>query len=173
MINNKIPFKETYRQKINKLNHSPLASKLFLIIFSLLLIGSVSLTFWRIIINKDYIISAEQDCDPYTEACFIYTCDPEQDTTCSKDPAEQTSYYKLIHKNAKNIPFCNAQKDECPAKLSCEEGEAECEYIYCSPETATNGEECVDPIKYSADNPPIEENAEENNSCTEKTATEE
>jgi hypothetical protein len=172
-MTNKVLLKKTYRQKIGQLNHSPFASKLFLIIFALLLIGSISLTFWRIVVKRDYIISAEQECDPYTEACFIYTCSPDEDEECPADPAERMSYYKLIHKNAQNIPLCDAQADECPAELTCAENEEECEYIYCDEDTVAEGEECVDPVQYSIDNPPLEENTEENSSCTEETTTEE
>ena len=167
------PKKEIKSSTLNKLNHSPLAGRVFLIMFLFLLVGSIALTFWRIVVKRDYIISAEQECDPYTEACFIYTCSPDEDEECPADPTERMSYYKLIHKNAQNIPLCNAQKDECPAELTCEENEEECEYIYCDEDTVAEGEECVDPVQYAIDNPPLEESTEENNSCTEELTTEE
>jgi len=138
-------------------------SKIFFLVFSLLIAVSVAVTFWRIMIKRDYIISAEQDCDPTKETCFVRTCDPAEDEECSKDPKERTSYYKIIKKNAKNIPPCDPRangKEKCPTELSCEEGEAECEYVFCNEENVPENEECNDPEKYREENPAEEENGE-------------
>jgi hypothetical protein len=129
-------------------------SKIFFLVFFLLIIGSVGVTYWRIMINRDYIISASQECDPATEACFVSSCDPESDEECAATPEEErTSYYKIIKKNAKNIPPCDAQKDECPAELTCADGEAECSFEYCDDSNVPDGEECNDPAVYNEENP--------------------
>lgn len=110
-------------------------SKIFFIIFSSLLFLSVFATFLRIFIFKNYIIEAEADCDPEAEACFVWTCDPEAGEECSGDPEEDTSYYKIMRRLAKNIPLCDPAEETCTA-LVCDDYEMDCEYIYCDAETS-------------------------------------
>lgn len=132
-------------------------SKIFFSIFFLLIAGSVGVTYYRYVVVHDYIVQAEAECDPYTEACFIYVCDPEAGEECTGDPVEDTSYYKLISRNAKNIPLCDPAEAGCEA-LMCPEGEAECEITLCDPATAEDGIECNDPDVYTLEHP--EEEAE-------------
>lgn len=141
-------------------------SKIFFLVFLLLIIGSVALTYWRIMVKRDYIISAQTSCDPALESCFVYECDPEdpEDPECATLPEEERiSYYKLIDKNAKNIPLCDAEAEsdsaeagKCPKELTCEEGEEECETILCDDSNVPEGESCNDPEQYLKDNPPEE-----------------
>jgi len=132
-------------------------SKIFFLVFFLLIVGSVAVTYWRIMVKRDYIISAQQECDPTTEACFVSSCDPESDEECAATPEEErTTYYKIINKNAQNIPLCDAQADECPTELTCASGEAECDFEYCDESSVPDGEECNDPAVYNEENPPCE-----------------
>jgi len=132
-------------------------SKIFFLVFFLLIAGSVAVTYWRIMVKRDYIISAQQECDPAAEACFVSACDPESDSECAATPEEErTTYYKIIQKNAKNIPLCDAQKDECPTELACADGEAECSFELCDETNVPDGEECNDPAVYNEENPPEE-----------------
>lgn len=133
-------------------------SKIFLWIFFLLIVGSIGLTYYRIVIQKNYIVEAQADCDPTTEECFVYVCDPSSEE-CTGDPEEDTSYYKLIKKNAGNIATCDPNDESCQP-LVCEEGEKDCEEILCSEEIRTEEEitdECNDPVQYNIDNPAEEE----------------
>lgn len=130
-------------------------SKILLWVFALLIAGSVGVTYWRIMIQKDYIIEAEVDCDPTLETCFVYECDPEAEE-CTGDPEEDIYYYKMIRRNAANIPLCDPADENCEA-LTCPEGEDECEIILCSEETAEEGQVCNDPEQYVLDNPIEEE----------------
>lgn len=133
------------------------AGKILLVVFVLLIIGSVAITFYRIMIKRDYIVSAEADCDPAAEKCFVYVCDPESEE-CTGNPEEDTSYYKLIKKKASNIPLCDPNQEGCQA-LQCGEGEKDCEEILCE---AGNKEraECNDPEQYNLDHPVTEDEAE-------------
>lgn len=128
-------------------------SKIFFLVFFLLILGSVAMTYWRIVVKRDYIISAQQECDPATEACFASTCDPESDEECANTPEnERTTYYKTISKNAKNIPPCDPYKNECPTNLTCDSGEKDCEITLCDADNVPEGEECNDPIEYKKNN---------------------
>lgn len=147
-------------------------SKIFFLVFFLLIAGSVAATYYRYIVARDYIIEAEADCDPYTEACFTYVCDPEAGEECSGDPVEDTSYYKVINRNAKHIPLCDPAAEDCDA-LICPPGEAECEVIFCDPATAEEGMICTDPTAYTLENPIEEDGAMEEDGASEETGDEE
>lgn len=134
-------------------------SKVFFLVFFLLIVGSIAVTYYRTIVQRDYMIQAESDCDPYTEACFIYVCDPEAEE-CTGDPVEDTWYYKLIDRNAKNMPLCDPSDESCEV-LTCPEGEADCTITFCDPTTADEGVECSDPATYTLENPIEEEGTEE------------
>ena len=109
-----------------------MANKIFYTILILLILASVGVTFWRIVIEKDYQIVAEVSCDPATESCFHYEgviCDDPADLECE---AEDAYDYKMISKKAATIYACEQteEKDGCTEELSCLEGEEDCEYTY-------------------------------------------
>ncbi len=107
---------------------------------------------------KDYIIEAEVDCDPTVETCFIYECDPEAEE-CTGDPEEDIWYYKIMKRNAANIPLCDPADENCQA-LVCWEDEKDCEEILCTEETIEEGQVCNDPEQYLLDNPVEEDEIE-------------
>jgi hypothetical protein len=127
-------------------NKSRLGNRIFYIILILLIIGSVGVTFYKIVIQKDYLITAETSCDPTTEkGCYVWTCDPADDATCPANEAERTSYYKMVSKSAADIYTCEQTEEKlgCSEELSCVENEASCFYIYCDPANLADGEACV------------------------------
>lgn len=134
-------------------------SKIFFTVFGLLISFSVAVSYYQFMIKRDYIIEAEADCDPYTEACFVYVCDPETEE-CTGDIKEDTSYYKLINRNAKNIPLCNPGEEGCDAVV-CPSGEKGCSFTLCDETVAEDGVTCSDPLVYAAENPIEEEVTED------------
>lgn len=128
-------------------------SKILIWVFIGLILGVVGFTYYRIMIKKDYLVQAELNCDPYTETCFVYNCDPEAEE-CTGDPEEDTWYYKTIEKRAYNIPDCDPNSDE-NCIISCEPGEEDCAETLC----IDGDETCSDPVEYAKNNP-IEEEAE-------------
>jgi hypothetical protein len=130
-------------------------SSILLIIFFLVLAGSVGATYYRVAIARDYAIIGQIDCDPTTEKCFIYECDPETEE-CTGDPEEDTWYYKKINRKAFNIPLCDPNDENCEA-LVCLEGEEDCEEILCREQTMEEGDVCSDPEIYNAEHPEEEE----------------
>lgn len=135
----------------------------FSILFSLIIV-SVAITFWRIIIQKDYIVEVQADCDPYSQRCFIWECDPASDIEeekCVGDPEKDIWYYNIVQRNASRIPLCDPNDENCAA-LICDEGEPDCKQIFCTEENKTEQEaECNDPEQYIKNNP-IEEESLEN-----------
>jgi hypothetical protein len=126
-------------------------SKIFFVVFFLLIVGAIGVTYYRYFIVRDYMIEAQASCDPFTEACFVYVCDPEAEE-CTGDPDQDTSYYKNISRNAKNIPLCNPLDEDCDA-LTCPPGEANCTLTLCDPDTVPEGVVCNDPSAYTALHP--------------------
>lgn len=82
----------------------------------------------------DYLVQAEVDCDPSLESCFVWECDTEEDE-CTGNPDEDTWYYKIAYRNAKNIPACNTEDETCEPFVCPEEGEAECSEVLCTSES--------------------------------------
>ena len=145
-------------------------SKLLIAIVTLLILVSILITFWRIMIQRDYIIENQIDCDPYTEKCFIWECDPNstvEGEACTGDPEMDIWYYAVAQRKAANIPFCNPEEDENCAPFECLEGEKDCSITFCDETTKEEQEvECNDPVQYSLDNPEEEEEcAEDDEEC--------
>ena len=143
-------------------------SKILFVIIGLLIVGSVAVTYWRYMVERDYIVQAQTDCDPEVENCFIWECDPdstEEGEACTGDEEEDIWYYKIIRRNAKNIPLCDPNNEECTA-LVCEENEAECSEELCAEDNVPEGEYCNDPEQYLLENPPDDEEcAEDDKDC--------
>lgn len=130
-------------------------SSILIIVFFLVLAGSIGATYYRVAVARDYTIIGQIDCDPTTEKCFIYECDPETEE-CTGDPEEDTWYYKKINRQAFNIPLCDPNDENCEA-LVCPEGEEDCSETLCSDQTIDEGEVCSDPDEYNATHPEEEE----------------
>jgi len=122
---------------------SKVGNRIFYIVLILLILGSVGVTFYKIVWQKDYQIVAEVSCDPTVESCFYYEgviCE-DSDLECVPEDAYD---YKLISKKASDIYTCE-QTDEklgCDEELSCTDGEENCSYTYCDPENLAVGELC-------------------------------
>ena len=145
----------------------------FSLLFSLIIL-SIMITFWKIIIRKDYIIEAQTDCDPYSQRCFIWECDPAsvvEGERCVGDLEEDIWYYNITRRNASRIPLCDPNDENCAA-LICSEGEPECEQTFCTEENKIEQEaECNNPEQYLLDNPiEEEENAGESELSAEECA---
>ncbi|EKE11739.1 MAG: hypothetical protein ACD_15C00031G0009 [uncultured bacterium] len=134
------------------------SSKIFLAVFFLIIIFSLGLSYWRIVVMRNYNVLASVDCDPYEERCFVHVCDPDPnvDGECTGDLEEDTWYTKNLNRKAYNIPECSPEEEECKA-LECEAGEENCFYELCGEANVPEGDTCNDPEQYAKDNPAEEE----------------
>lgn len=145
-------------------------SAIFLTVFVSLLVISVGITFIRIYVQKDYVIQNQIDCDPYTEKCFIWECDPQSSVegeACTGDPEMDIWYYAVAQRKAYMIPDCDPNDENC-VPFECLDGEKDCNVTFCDETTKEEqGVECNDPVQYSIDNPEEEESecAEEDAEC--------
>ena len=134
-------------------------SKILFLILGIFIVGTVAVTYWRYMVKRDYIIQAQIDCDPTTENCFIWKCDPmslEEGEKCTGVPDNDIWYYKILNRNAKNIPNCDPKEEGCTA-YQCEPDEPECAITNCDPANLKKDEECSTPEQYLLENPPEEE----------------
>lgn len=137
-------------------------SKIFFIVFGLLIAISVAVTYWRIMVKRDYVIESQVDCDPYTEACFVWECNPAskvEGEACT-GTEDDIWYYKIARRNAGRIPLCDPNTDENCQPMLCEPGETDCSETLCDETNKIEqGVECNDPVKYTEENPMEEEGA--------------
>lgn len=141
-------------------------SKILLWVFALLIVASVGVTYWRIMIKKDYVIESQVDCDPYVNECFVWECDPESDVegeACTGDPESDIWYFNVARRNASMIPLCDSETDENCDPWTCEENEKDCETVFCEESIMEEqyATACVDPVQFAIDNPIEDEEAVE------------
>ncbi|MFZ2226705.1 MAG: hypothetical protein WA064_04400 [Candidatus Moraniibacteriota bacterium] len=155
------------KQSLPEKNESK-SGKIFFLIFGLLILGSVFATYYYIVIAKNYLVEAQKDCDPETQKCFVWTCDPAstvEGEACTGDAEKDIWYYNLIKRNASKVPLCDPKDENCQA-LSCAPGEKDCNEIFCTEENKVEqGVECNDPAEYVKNNPPEEEAVESVGEC--------
>ncbi len=135
------------------------SSRVFFLVAFILITGSIVVTYYRFFIARDYVVQEEVGCDPYTEACFIFVCDPLVDEECTGDSSEDTSYYKLMDRVAKNAPLCEVGDETCDTSV-CSPGETECYFTLCDPETIRASESCNDPMVYAREHSEAEDNSD-------------
>lgn len=119
-------------------------SRYLLYLLIILLVGSAIYKFYKFVIERDFIITAEISCDPEVENCFIWDCDIA-DEECDQSP------YKYITKNAKNAPLCDPYTDEGCEELFCSPGEADCEITICSEDELGDEEICSADFDFSGE----------------------
>ncbi len=144
-------------QESSFVKDNSIANKTLLVVFLVLIALSIIATYYRIVFRRDYAIATQVSCDPEKEACFVSACNPEAEA-CTGNPEEDTWYYKIINKNARNISTCDSSNEVC-GEVTCEPGEKNCEEILCDETIAGEGETCNDPATYVKQNPPEEESA--------------
>ena len=132
-------------------------SKILLWIFILLILLSVSATFYKTVILQDFVVYNEIDCDPSSENCFVWTCNPVIDgaDACTRNPDDDTWYYKIAYRNAQNINLCNSEENETCDPYACTEFENDCMQITCSNEALIEYErdgKCSGPDYYGNTN---------------------
>lgn len=104
------------------------------IITAVLIVGLcvAAASYYRYEVIRDYVVSADVECDPNVESCFEAVYEGE------------TFFYKIVRKPATLIPACDPWSDECE-ELSCVEGEAGCYIENCnSPSDSCSGPSALD-----------------------------
>lgn len=129
-----------------------LTTKNLLYLFFVIIAAAMAFTFYLFAIEKDFYVSASVPCDPSTESCYYWVCEPDYWFDCTGDPEEDIFIYKIVRKKAYDLASCDPvleqegffsellEEEECPAPV-CEDGE-DCEVIYCDASDPEEAEEC-------------------------------
>lgn len=97
-----------------------------------LLILAVSASYYRFVVTKDYIVSYEGDCNPYSQNCFEF---------CEDEECAEPFYYSVIERNAAEISqLCGNDVTECEEAFFCPDTVSYCTITYCDP--TLNVDEC-------------------------------
>ncbi|MBU1755080.1 hypothetical protein KKH81_02255, partial [Patescibacteria group bacterium] len=84
----------------------------------------------RFLVNHDYIVEYEGECDAETESCFV---------GCEDDECTETYYYSLVEKYAADVrKQCGVDITDCEDANICLESDTHCSVTYCDAES----EEC-------------------------------
>ena len=99
----------------------------------LLIIVSVSASYYRYVVLHDYLITVAVDCDPDAESCFVWQCDPSIEGDCTGEADEDIWFYSLVEGTTKYM--CDNREEDCDPSACVDDPNADCEMIYCSEET--------------------------------------
>lgn len=106
-------------------------SKILFILTICVVVLSMSSTYYKVVGEKDYLLSAEIPCDPQNENCYI-TKDAE---------TGEANTYKIIEQPANLFPNCNPADADCIERISCSNQNDKCIIKICDPEV--EGEICT------------------------------
>lgn len=102
----------------------------YILLLLVIIIGIVS--YYRFVINYDYIVSYEGVCEPSTESCFI---------GCEDDSCTEEYYYSKVQKYAPDLyNECGLDITDCEEANICLPNDRECSVTYC--DTEIDGKDC-------------------------------
>ncbi len=107
--------------------------KYFLSWFLFIFIVTVTFaSYYRFVINRDYIVEYESTCDSTTEACF---------SKCEDDTCENKINYLIIRKQANDLyNECGTDITNCEVANKCLISDRDCYVEYCEPKINDNCE---------------------------------
>jgi len=103
--------------------------KKYVLVYSILplLILLVGSSYLRFMVNHDYMVAYEGECDPVTNICFV---------GCEDDECATEYYYSQVLKYAPNLlGQCSNDITDCDSANIClNEDEGRCSITYCDPD---------------------------------------
>ena len=94
---------------------------LWLFIIPTIILLSAS-AYFRFIVQQDYLVLYDVECDPITNSCYIY---------CEDDDCEYPYYYSLIERYAYEIyESCGDDLSQCESATQCSD-DVYCEQFFC------------------------------------------
>lgn len=106
-------------------------------------ITSIGYTYYRYMIQRDFLVHVQVECNPVVESCFAAPCEVSgvADACVTTDSGDSVMYYKYLLKKAYLFPDCDPQSEDC-AYPTCE-GDKSCTTIVCNEETVEDGTYCT------------------------------
>ena len=115
-------------------------SKILLVVFMVIILASITITYYRFFVNKNYFIYTQVSCDPLKDSCYSTKDCPSGDNSCDQT---KISYYKIMKVKAYELSSCNINKESCP-EPSCKIGDQDCQLIKCDQNLTVGAESCGD-----------------------------
>ena len=89
----------------------------------LLLILTISASYYRFMISYDYLVTYEGDCDPYSSVCYQY---------CEDDECTEPFHHTWMTRGAATLKEnCDEDITMCDFAYECTPTEEFCEIAYC------------------------------------------
>ena len=108
----------------------------YVLIPIIILIGVFS--YYRFMVEHDYIVGYQGTCDPATGKCFM---------SCNDDACTQPSYYSEMQKYEPDLyKECGQDITNCDAADACLPTDRNCSIIYCDDRTSDNDNTCQTPL---------------------------
>lgn len=108
--------------------------KKYILIYTVLplVILALGASYVRFMVQYDYLVLYEGECDPYTQICFEY---------CEDEECNEPVYYTWIERSASVLKkICGDQSIlECQTAMSCLPDEQQCSISFCD---STIDEDC-------------------------------
>ena len=106
----------------------------FSVIIVLLLLLLASSSYVRFIVQNDYLVSFEGECDPYSESCY---------EGCEDEECTEVYYYSIIERHASELSnLCGSDISDCDDAFVCQPAVENCSVTYCD-ETIDGEDVCV------------------------------
>lgn len=108
--------------------------KKYILLYTLapLLVLTVGASYVRFMVQYDYLVTYEGECDPYTQICFEY---------CEDEKCDEPIHYTWIERDAAILKqICGDHSIlDCEAAMSCLPDENRCSISFCD---STIDEDC-------------------------------
>jgi len=83
-------------------------------------------------VQNDYLVTYEGDCNPYTQDCFLY---------CEDDECSDPFYYSSMERHAAELyALCGKDITDCDMAYECQNGVEICSITFCDLEL--DGDSC-------------------------------
>lgn len=98
---------------------------MFFFVLSSLLIISGFVSFYRFVIERDYIAGYEGECDPAVSSCFV---------GCDDDECTEKYFYTKMTKYAPDLySECGKDITDCESASLCLSSDRKCSIAFCDP----------------------------------------
>lgn len=125
---------------------------LYILALSIIVIGVFS--YFRFIVNNDYIVEYEGACDPTMEKCFV---------GCEDDSCTKEYYYSSVQKYVPDLyRECGKDITDCEAASICLPEDLKCSVTYCDSE-ADGNDACYTEQSNAQSADPTDKSLQDNN----------
>lgn len=91
---------------------------------TLLLVFTLGASYVRFMVQQDYVVSYEVECNPETDSCYV---------GCANDDCTEEYYYAVMSRHNNTVQsLCGLDVTDCEAAQTCSVNESRCAIEYCA-----------------------------------------